>query len=62
MRVDIQRLLYIRQLGEQRSNLLAEGATTGQEVVRAHRSAMKKDAYLRFQRERAEVIEYSGTG
>ncbi len=43
-------------------DLLAEGATTGQEVVRTHRSAMKKDAYLRFQRERAEVIAYSGAG
>ncbi len=43
-------------------DLLAEGATTGQEVVQTHRSPMKKDAYLRFQRERAEVIEYSAAG
>ena len=43
-------------------DLLAEGAAKGQEVVRSHRSTMKKPAYLRFQRERAEVIGYHGAG
>ena len=43
-------------------DLLADGATTGRDVVQTHRSAMKKDAYLRFQRERAEIIEYNGAG
>ena len=41
-------------------DLLADGATKAKEVTRSHRPAMKKAAYLRFQRERAEVIEYDG--
>ena len=39
-------------------DLLADGGVKGKEIVQAHRPAMKKDAYLRFQRERAEVIEF----
>ena len=41
-------------------DLLAEGAAKAKEVTHSHRPAMKKAAYLRFQRERAEVIEYNG--
>ena len=41
-------------------DLLADGAAKGKEVVSNHRPAMKKSDYLRFQREQAEVIEYSG--
>ncbi len=43
-------------------DLLAEGAAKAKEVTGSHRPAMKKAAYLRFQRERAEVIEYDGAG
>ena len=39
-------------------DLLADGGVKGTEIVQAHRPAMKKAAYLRFQRERAEVIEF----
>ena len=42
-------------------DLLSDGAAKGNEVISNHRPAMKKDAYLRFQRERAEVIEYDGS-
>ena len=41
-------------------DLLAEGAAKAKEVTHSHRPVMKKAAYLRFQRERAEVIEYNG--
>ena len=41
-------------------DLLAEGAAKANEITSSHRPAMKKAAYLRFQRERAEVIEYDG--
>ena len=41
-------------------DLLAEGGKAAQEVTTSHRPAMKKGAYLRFQRERAEVLEYDG--
>ena len=41
-------------------DLLAEGGAKAKEVTHSHRPAMKKAAYLRFQRERAEVIEYNG--
>ena len=41
-------------------DLLAEEAKTAREVTSSHRPAMKKAAYLRFQRERAEFIEYDG--
>ena len=39
-------------------DLLADGGVKGKEIVQAHRPAMKKAAYLRFQRDRAEVIEF----
>ena len=39
-------------------DLLADGGVKGKEIVQAHRPHMKKAAYLRFQRERAEVIEF----
>ena len=42
-------------------DLLADGAAKGKEVVAEHRPAMAKDAYLRFQRERAEVIQFDGS-
>jgi amidohydrolase len=41
-------------------DLLADGAVKGKEVVSTHRPAMKKSAYLQFQREQATIIEYSG--
>jgi amidohydrolase len=41
-------------------DLLADGGVKGKEVVSTHRPAMKKSAYLQFQREQAEVIEYRG--
>jgi amidohydrolase len=41
-------------------DLLADGAAKGKEVVSTHRPAMKKSAYLQFQREQAAMIEYSG--
>ena len=42
-------------------DLLADGAAKGKEVVAEPRPAMAKDAYLRFQRERAEVIQFDGS-
>ena len=42
-------------------DLLSDGAAKGNEVISNHRPAMKKDAYLKFQRERAEVIKYDGS-
>ena len=42
-------------------DLLADGAAKGKEVVAEHRPAMAKDAYLRYQRERAEVIQFDGS-
>ena len=41
-------------------DLLADGAVKANEITTSHRPAMKKAAYLRFQRERAELIEYDG--
>ncbi len=41
-------------------DLLADGGATGQEVVRAHRPAMRKAAYVKFQRERAQVAQFNG--
>ena len=41
-------------------DLLADGGKKAGEVISSHRPAMKKDAYLRFQRERAEVLEFDG--
>jgi amidohydrolase len=42
-------------------DLLADGGVTGKKVIGNHRPAMSKDAYLRFQRERAEIIEFDGS-
>ena len=41
-------------------DLLADGGATAREVTGSHKAAMQKSAYLRFQRERAQVIEYDG--
>jgi amidohydrolase len=41
-------------------DLLSEDAKRAREVMSSHRPAMRKDAYLRFQRQRAEVIEFDG--
>lgn len=41
-------------------DLMSEDAKKAKEVISSHRPAMKKDAYLRFQRERAEVVEFDG--
>jgi amidohydrolase len=41
-------------------DLLTDGGARAKEVISAHRPTMKKAAYLRFQRERAEVIEFDG--
>ena len=41
-------------------DLLAQGAAKGKEVVEIHRPAMRKAAYLKFQRDRAEVLEFAG--
>ena len=42
-------------------DLMAEGGTKGNEVVKTHRPTMRKAAYLRFQRERAEVVQFNGS-
>ena len=41
-------------------DLLAEGAKKANEVTASHRPAMRKEAYLRFQRERAGFVEFDG--
>ena len=41
-------------------DLLAEGGAKGNEVVKTYRPSMRKAAYLKFQRERAEVIQFNG--
>ena len=41
-------------------DLLADGAKRAKEVKAGHRPAMTKQAYLKFQRERAEVTEFDG--
>ena len=41
-------------------DLLADGGATGKEVLNRHRPAMNKDAYVKFQREQAETVEFSG--
>ena len=42
-------------------DLLAEGAAKGKEISENHRPAMNKQAYLRFQREQAQVITFDGS-
>ena len=41
-------------------DLLGDGGVKAKEVLDRHRPIMKKDAYVKFQREQAEVVEYSG--
>ena len=41
-------------------DLLADGAKRASEITSSHRPAMKKAAYLRFQRERADFVEFDG--
>ena len=41
-------------------DLLADGAKRAKEVKSSHRPAMTKRAYIKFQRERAEVVEFDG--
>jgi hypothetical protein len=43
-------------------DLLAEDAIKAKEIAGAHRPAMSKNDYLRFQREQAEVIRFDGGG
>jgi len=40
--------------------LLADGAKLAKEVKANHRPLMTKQAYVKFQRERAEIIEFDG--
>ena len=41
-------------------DLLIDGAGRAREVMGKHHPALKKSAYLRFQREQADIIEYDG--
>ena len=41
-------------------DLLSDGTAKAKEITQNHRPAMKKSAYLRFQREQAAVVEYDG--
>ena len=41
-------------------DLLSDGAAKAKEITQNHRPAMKKSAYLRFQREQAAVVDYDG--
>jgi len=41
-------------------DLLADGAKKAKEIKSSHRPAMTKQAYIKFQRERAEVTEFDG--
>ena len=41
-------------------DLLADGAKRAKEIKSSHRPAMSKQAYVKFQRERAEVTEFDG--
>ena len=43
-------------------DLLADGAAKAKEVIGAHRPVMSKQAYLKFQRGRSEVIRFDGGG
>jgi amidohydrolase len=43
-------------------DLLIDGAARARKLVNNHRPALKKSAYLRFQREQAHIIEYNGAG
>ena len=39
-------------------DLLADGAKKAKEIKANHRPLMSKQSYIKFQRERAQVIEY----
>ncbi len=41
-------------------DLLSEGATQGKDLVHSHRPALRKAAYLKLQREQAQVTDYDG--
>ena len=41
-------------------DLLADGAKRAKEIKSNHRPAMTKQAYIKFQRERAQVTEFDG--
>ena len=41
-------------------DLLSDGAAKANEVISHHRPAMKKQAYLKFQRERATTVDFDG--
>ena len=41
-------------------DLLSDGGAKAKGVVETYRPQMKKSAYLKFQRERAEVIDFDG--
>ena len=41
-------------------DLLGDGGVKAKEVLDRHRPIMKKDAYVKFQREQAQIIVYSG--
>jgi metal-dependent amidase/aminoacylase/carboxypeptidase family protein len=43
-------------------DLLGNGGAKAQSVIKSHRPAMSKQAYLKFQRERAETIRFDGGG
>jgi metal-dependent amidase/aminoacylase/carboxypeptidase family protein len=43
-------------------DLLADNAAKGRQVMSSFRPAMTRSAYLNFQRQRAEVLEYDGAG
>ena len=43
-------------------DLLAEGAKQAKEVKANHRPLLSKQSYIKFQRDRAEVVEFDGAG
>ena len=43
-------------------DLLSDNATKAKQVLSSFRPAMSRSAYLNFQRQRAEVLEYDGAG
>ena len=43
-------------------DLLADGGAKAKQVMGSHRPAMSKQAYLKFQRARAEIIRFDGAG
>ncbi len=41
-------------------DLLAENAAMGKQIIDSHRPAMTKQAYLKFQRDQAQVTRFDG--